>query len=65
MDKDSLKLYCLNTLTILLSFTNLENILKIMLLCISIVYTSMKIIDWVNFKIKGKNVNNDKETLQD
>lgn len=65
MTHDSVKLYCLNTLTILLSFTNLESVLKIILLCISIIYTTMKIIDWVTFKIKNKNVNNDKETLQD
>ena len=65
MDHDSLKLYALNTLTIFLSFTNLESTLKILLLCISIAYTSMKIIDWVQIKLKDKNGNNDKETLQD
>lgn len=65
MTQDSIKLYCLNTLTILLSFTNLESILKIILLCISIIYTTMKIVDWVNFKIKNKDADNNKETLQD
>ena len=54
MDQDSAKLYGLNTLTIYLSFTNLETILKILLLIISIIYTSMKIFDWILSKKKGK-----------
>jgi hypothetical protein len=49
-----------------MSLTNLEASLKILLLLISIVYTSMKISDWVLIKIKGnKNADNSKETLQD
>jgi hypothetical protein len=64
MNNESARLYALNSLVIYLSFTNLESILKIILLCISIVYTGMKIYDWVITK-KGKNVNNSKETLQD
>jgi hypothetical protein len=54
MDQGSMRLYALNVLTIYLSFTNLETILKILLLLISIVYTSMKIYDWLVFKLKGK-----------
>jgi len=54
MDQGSIKLYCLNALTIYLSFTNLEAKLKIVLLLISIIYTSMKIFDWVSNKRKGK-----------
>lgn len=65
MDQQSIRLYCLNALTIYLSFTNLETTLKILLLLISIIYTSMKIYDWVLIKIKGKDANNNKETLQD
>ena len=65
MTQDSIKLYCLNALTILLSFTNLESVLKIILLCISIIYTTMKIIDWVNFKIKNKDADNNKKIIQD
>ena len=65
MTQDSIKLYCLNTLTILLSFTNLESILKVILLCISIIYTAMKIIDWVQLKLNNRNVNNDKKIIQD
>jgi hypothetical protein len=46
MNQDSIKLYLLNSLTLVLSFTNLEDILKIVLLLVSIVYTCMKIYDW-------------------
>lgn len=63
MDQDSIKLYGLNALTIYLSFTNLETTLKILLLIISIIYTSMKIYDWVLTKAKCKNEDNSKETL--
>lgn len=65
MDQDSIKLYGLNALTIYLSFTNLETTLKILLLIISIIYTSMKIYDWVLIKSKCKNEDNNKETPQD
>ena len=65
MDQGSIRLYTLNTLTIFLSFTNIESVLKVLLLCISIVYTTMKIIDWVQIKLKNRNVNNDKEIIQD
>lgn len=64
MNNESTRLYALNSLVICLSFTNLESILKIILLCISIVYTGMKIYDWVITK-KDKNGNHSKETLQD
>ena len=65
MDQGSIRLYILNALTIYLSFTNLETTLKILLLLISIAYTSMKIYDWVILKINNDNGNNSKETLQD
>jgi hypothetical protein len=38
----------------MISFTNLEAILKVVLLLISIIYTSMKIFDWVLNKRKEK-----------
>ena len=66
MDQGSLRVYSLNALTLIMSFTNLEDTLKILLLIISIIYTSMKIYDWLIIKIKGnKNADNSKETLQD
>jgi len=66
MDQCSLRVYGLNTLTLIMSLTNLEESLKILLLIISIVYTSMKIFDWLIIKIKGnKNADNSKETTQD
>jgi len=63
MDQCSIRVYMLNALTLMMSFTNLEIILKIMLLIISIVYTSMKIYDWINIKLNNKHDYNDKETL--
>ena len=65
MDQCSIRVYSLNALTLIMSLTNLEASLKILLLLISIIYTSMKISDWVIIKIKGKNADNSKETLQD
>ncbi len=66
MDQCSMRVYALNTLTLIMSFTNLEDKLKILLLIISIIYTSMKIYDWSINKIKGnKNADNSKETTQD
>ena len=65
MDQGSIRLYILNAFTIYLRFTNLESTLKILLLCISIVYTAMKIADWILIKIKNRDGNNNKEALQD
>lgn len=63
MEQVSIRVYILNALTLIMSFTNLEVILKIILLIISIVYTSMKIYDWINIKLKNRYDYNDKETL--
>jgi hypothetical protein len=65
MDQCSIRVYTLNAITLIMSLTNLEASLKILLLIISIVYTSMKIYDWLIIKLKGKNADNSKETLQD
>lgn len=65
MDQCSIRVYSLNALTLIMSLTNLEASLKILLLIISIIYTSMKIYDWLNIKIKRKDADNSKETLQD
>jgi hypothetical protein len=54
MDQCSIRVFALNILTLMISFTNLEAILKVVLLLISIIYTSMKIFDWVSNKRKGK-----------
>lgn len=65
MEQCSIRVYTLNALTLIISLTNLEASLKILLLIISIVYTSMKIYDWLIFKIKGnKNADNNKEITQ-
>ena len=65
MDQGSIRLYILNALTIYLSFTKLETTLKILLLLISIVYTGMKLYDWILIRLNKKDGNNSKETLQD
>ena len=65
MEQTSARVYILNALTLIMSFTNLEVILKIVLLIISIVYTSMKIYDWVLIKLNKKNADNSKEITQD
>ena len=55
MSLNDLKLYSLNSLAMVVSFSNVEAILKIGLLCVSIVYTVMKIIELIKNKSKGKN----------
>lgn len=51
---NDLKLYALNSITMAISFTNIENTLKIILLSISICYTILKIFDLLSNK-KNKN----------
>lgn len=63
MEQTSIRVYILNALTLIMSFTNLEVILKIVLLIISIIYTSMKIYDWINIKLKNKYDYSDKEII--
>jgi hypothetical protein len=65
MDQCSIRVYALNTITLIMSLTNLEAKLKILLLIISIVYTSMKIYDWLIIKLNKKNADNSKEITQD
>jgi hypothetical protein len=57
---ESTKLYIINSLTFFMTFTNIENTLKILLLVLSIIYTSVKI-----YEIFKRNENRDKETTQD
>jgi hypothetical protein len=45
---ESAKLYLLNSLTMVITFTNIENTLKIMLLLLSIIYTGVKIYESLN-----------------
>ena len=65
MNNESLKIYFLNIITFAITFTHLENMLKISMLCFSIIYTIMKIVDWIITKIKNKNADNNKEIIQD
>ena len=54
MTINDLKLYSLNSITMAISFSNVESTLKILLLCASIVYTVMKIIELIKNKNKNK-----------
>ena len=42
MDVQDLKIYLLNSFALVISFSNIEMVLKILLLTVSIGYTSMK-----------------------
>lgn len=48
----SFKLYALNTFSLYISFTNVENALKIVLLLLSILYTIVKIKEITDAKNK-------------
>jgi hypothetical protein len=54
-----MKLYMLNSLALVITFTNVENILKLTLLILSIIYTGVKIYESFN---KNTNENTDKKT---
>lgn len=47
---DSFKIYALNTGTFVISLTNLENTLKVILLIISIAYTCLKTLELIKSK---------------
>ena len=56
---ESMKLYMLNSLALVMTFTNIEATLKITLLILSIIYTGVKIYEHFN---KNTNENTDKKT---
>jgi hypothetical protein len=51
---ESTKLYLLNSLTMIITFTNIENTLKILLLILSIIYTCVKIYESFTKKSKDE-----------
>lgn len=53
MTFDDLKIYGLNSITMAISFSNVESTLKILLLCVSIVYTVMKTIELIKNRRKN------------
>ncbi len=55
MSHNDLKLYFLNTVTMMLSFSNIESTLKIVLLIASIFYTILKTIETIKKRNDGKN----------
>jgi hypothetical protein len=58
MSLNDLKLYTLNSVAMAISFTNVENALKIILLLISIVYTIMKTIQLAKNKTNDDKADN-------
>jgi hypothetical protein len=59
MSHNDLKLYILNSITMALSFSNLESALKIILLIVSIFYTMLKMVETLRKKEndnKGDNI---------
>lgn len=55
MSHNDLKLYFFNAITMLLSFSNIENVLKIILLIASIFYTILKTVETLKKKKDGEN----------
>ena len=55
MSHNDLKLYFFNSITMLLSFSNIENVLKISLLIASIFYTVLKTVETLKKKKDGEN----------
>lgn len=58
MSINDLKLYTLNSVAMAISFTNVENTLKIILLLISIVYTILKTVQLMNNKSDDNKADN-------
>jgi len=55
MIPQSLKIYSLNTASLIISFSNIEQTLKIILLTVSIIYTIIQTVKLLN--IKNDNTN--------
>ena len=55
MTINDLKIYTLNSFAMAVSFSNVEAILKIVLLCVSIFYTILKTIEIIKNKRNGQN----------
>ena len=55
MSHNDLKLYFFNAISMLLSFSNIESFLKIILLIASIFYTILKTIETLKKKNNGEN----------
>ena len=54
MQINDLKIYGLNSIAMAISFSNVEATLKILLLCVSIVYTILKTIEIIKKKYDDK-----------
>jgi hypothetical protein len=55
MNINDIKLYAFNVSAMALTFTNIEEVLKLILLTASIIYTVMKIVEMHKKRKNGKN----------
>jgi hypothetical protein len=58
MTINDLKIYTLNGFAMIISFSNVEAILKIVLLCVSIAYTILKMMELIKNKKNSRNNRN-------
>jgi hypothetical protein len=56
MNNNDIKIGIINTISMALSFSNIENTLKIVLLVFSILYTGLKIFETIKYKNKNKDI---------
>jgi hypothetical protein len=56
MNNNDLKIGIINTISMALSFSNIENTLKIVLLVFSILYTGLKIFETIRNKNNSKDI---------
>jgi uncharacterized membrane protein YesL len=64
MSHSDLKLYIFNSTSFILSFSNIENTLKIILLLASIFYTLLKVVETLKGKKNNKEVKDNNEDIR-
>jgi uncharacterized membrane protein YesL len=64
MSHSDLKLYIFNSTSFILSFSNIENTLKIILLLASIFYTLLKVVETLKGKKNNKEVKDNSEDIR-
>jgi uncharacterized membrane protein YesL len=63
MSHSDLKLYIFNSTSFILSFSNIENTLKIILLLASIFYTLLKVVETLKGKKNNKEVKDNSKDI--
>jgi hypothetical protein len=57
MSTNDLKIYAINSIAMAVSFSNVESALKVLLLCLSIIYTILKTVELIKKKNDDKTSN--------